>query len=148
MSAKEYLKKYDWLCANIKSKELDYQESLTIATSISAPTDGEKVSSSKLSDRTAKAGIDLAERKNELDELKLKAEGMKHIINLMIDRLEPNINYLQVISLRWLRHKKWEDIAEEMGYSLRQAQRIHGFALKELDIIYKDVIECHTHNKI
>lgn len=49
----------------------------------------------------------------------------------------------EVLELRYLRFLKWEDIAKQMNYSERQTLRLHGVALKKMQKMSPDVIECH-----
>lgn len=46
-------------------------------------------------------------------------------------------NEAEVLRLRYIKNKKWEEIALEMGYSWKQIHRIHSSALHNL----KDDIE-------
>ncbi|WP_294471503.1 hypothetical protein [uncultured Ruminococcus sp.] len=49
----------------------------------------------------------------------------------------------EVLELRYLRFLKWEEIAAQMNYSERQTLRLHGVALKKMQKMSPDVIECH-----
>lgn len=49
----------------------------------------------------------------------------------------------EVLELRYLRFLKWEEIASAMNYSERQTLRLHGVALKKMQKMSPDVIECH-----
>ena len=56
----------------------------------------------------------------------LKAEIMRRI-----KRVE-NTEYQTILELRYLCFKRWEEIAVEMGYSLRRLYELHDFALEEI----------------
>ena len=72
--------------------------------------------------------VDLENEINEdIDELiDLKAEIMRRI-----KRVE-NTEYQTILELRYLCFKRWEEIAVEMGYSLRRLYELHDCALEEI----------------
>ena len=72
--------------------------------------------------------VDLENEINEdIDALvDLKAEIMRRI-----KRVE-NTEYQTILELRYLCFKRWEEIAVEMGYSLRRLYELHDFALEEM----------------
>lgn len=48
-------------------------------------------------------------------------------------------NEAEVLRLRYIKNKKWEEIALEMGYAWAQIHRIHSSALKNLKMIHNDI---------
>ena len=72
--------------------------------------------------------VDLENEINEdIDALvDLKAEIMRRI-----KRVE-NTEYQTILELRYLCFKRWEEIAVEMGYSLRRLYELHDCALEEI----------------
>ena len=72
--------------------------------------------------------VDLENEINEdIDTLvDLKAEIMRRI-----KRVE-NTEYQTILELRYLCFKRWEEIAVEMGYSLRGLYELHDCALEEI----------------
>jgi hypothetical protein len=72
--------------------------------------------------------VDLENEINEdIDELiDLKAEIMRRI-----KRVE-NTEYQTILELRYLCFKRWEEIAVDMGYSLRRLYELHDCALEEI----------------
>ena len=50
-------------------------------------------------------------------------------------RTVPDENESEVLRLRYLKDKQWEEIALEMGYSWQHVHRIHGKALMNLVIM-------------
>lgn len=72
--------------------------------------------------------VDLENEINEdIDTLvDLKAEIMRRI-----KRVE-NTEYQTILELRYLCFKRWEEIAVEMGYSLRRLYELHDCALEEI----------------
>ena len=72
--------------------------------------------------------VDLENEINEdIDTLvDLKAEIMRRI-----KRVE-NTEYQTILELRYLCFKRWEEIAVDMGYSLRRVYELHDCALEEI----------------
>lgn len=56
----------------------------------------------------------------------LKAEIMRRI------KCVENTEYQTLLELRYLCFKRWEDIAVDMGYSLRRLYELHDCALEEI----------------
>ena len=56
----------------------------------------------------------------------LKAEIMRHIKHV------ENTEYQTILELRYLCFKRWEEIAVDMGYSLRRVYELHDSALEEI----------------
>lgn len=90
---------------------------------------------------------DLSGRMARLDSLEEDKE--KELCHMMqvYERVEKAINSLEneqerdVLFYRYIKGLTWLEIAEQMGYTERQAHRFHGKALAHLDL-RKDVIEC------
>jgi len=73
----------------------------------------------------------MVDLENEINEdidvlVDLKAEIMRRI-----KRVE-NTEYQTILELRYLCFKRWEEIAVEMGYSLRRLYELHDCALEEI----------------
>lgn len=70
----------------------------------------------------------------------------KHKIALEIIRRMPTAMYATIISMRYCtlnprtnRQFTWLEIAEQIGYTEVHTKRLHGEALKEADIIFKNI---------
>ena len=73
----------------------------------------------------------MVDLENEINEdidvlVDLKAEIMRRI-----KRVE-NTEYQTILELRYLCFKRWEEIAVDMGYSLRRVYELHDCALEEI----------------
>ena len=73
----------------------------------------------------------MVDLENEINEdidalIDLKAEIMRRI-----KRVE-NTEYQTILELRYLCFKRWEEIAVDMGYSLRRLYELHDCALEEI----------------
>ena len=69
------------------------------------------------------------ELKKEIDSLLGTKQYVKDLIGQVTDR-EGRI----ILEERYLQYDKWEEIAGEMGYTVRQIFRIHDVALMEISI--------------
>lgn len=85
--------------------------------------------------------IDLEQRINsEIDRLlELKLE-----IRKVIESVDNETEQL-LLRLRYIEYKRWDEIAEIMGYSKRQTTRLHGYALKKIKLSL-NVPKCPTRN--
>lgn len=52
----------------------------------------------------------------------------------------PNISTQQVLYYKYVQNRKYEDIADLMGYSLSQIFRFHKYGLREMKMIVNDSI--------
>ena len=126
MQAKQYLKQAYRLNERIKDKEdrLNDLKSMYISTgAIDYSKDRVQTSTSADAGFT-KQVIQIAdleeELKNDIERLKM----LKIKINIAIEQV-PDVDCSLVLSKRYILMKTWEQIADEMGYSLTQTHRIH-----------------------
>ena len=76
--------------------------------------------------------VDLQKQRSDLTEDRRK----KHERTLLaIAKVEDN-DEREVLTLRYALAKSWDDVAESMGYSVRNVYKIHGFALASFSKIY------------
>lgn len=61
------------------------------------------------------------------------ANRYKREIIQAIDTLD-NITYVEIIEARYITGKSIEDIAEDLGYSLRHVQRLYAMAVDDIEI--------------
>ena len=102
-------------------------------------TDGDKVQSSHDPDRIGKVIAEKTDLEDELmDEVLSSIDAMNDIIET-INRLS-DVTYQNVLHLRYidfdedtLQLKTWTEIADELNYSERWVQAIHGRALVEVE---------------
>ena len=71
----------------------------------------------------------------ELEQDKKRMKDLFIEISRTIDKLD-NVNEMLVLSKRYLLMKSWEEIADEMNYSLSQIFRMHKEALKDISKWY------------
>ncbi len=136
MGNKEYLNRAYLLDKLIKSKERERAELKELLTSISSQDFSSPVVSSSGEKNNANF-VKILDEISELDD-KLNKEinnylNVKKEIGELIDSVEdPNERLL--LRLRHIDFKSWAKIAEELGYSERQAFRIYRQALEKIKI--------------
>lgn len=133
MNAKEYLmqiSKFDALL-QIKQEELAELRAKAEVGSIRYESDG----SSKASRDTGKQEriyLNMIALKEEIqEETETYIRKRKEILNT-VEKLN-NANEIKVLYKRYFEFKKWEAIAEEYNYTIRQIHNIHGRALQHLN---------------
>ena len=78
----------------------------------------------------------------KIDEMEREIQGMidayvdkKRLIVSQIDAIPDELNY-EILFLRYINRKTFEEIATEIHNSYRNATRLHGKALKEFENMY------------
>ena len=131
MSTKDYLSQAYRIDQRINSKlaqVMSLRDLLSKATgTLSGAPKAATPNPHSMEDTIAKM-VDLENEINEdIDALvDLKSEIMRRI-----KRVE-NTEYQTILELRYLCFKRWEEIAVEMGYSLRRLYELHDCALEEI----------------
>ena len=148
MTAKTYLLQI--VDAERKIRRLQWQKDDLRATlysfGLSSPGDsGDRVQTSPDPDRLIAliSKIDSKERRisREIDalvDLKYRIAGE---IKQLDNPAHADVLYLRYVDLQNGRQRTWEDIAEMMGYAVRYTQTIHGQALREFYLRFKDSME-------
>lgn len=146
MNIKHKLQKYACVLEQSKDLEMRIAEVRSRMTSISSTQfdviPGGHSNSDKIADAIAKLSDLEAKYLNMIG--KLAKEEIE--INNLIDALE--LKEQQLIRLRYIDCKKWEDICYIMNYSWMHIHRLHGKILAKLEVTTKDVTECYTDNVV
>lgn len=137
MTAKQYLRQIYKLNEKIKDKQERINYLKSMSTSIGAiDYSKDKIQTSPSADAAFTNQImQIIKVEKELEKDKNRMKELFVEISRTIDQVE-NVNEMLVLSKRYLLMKSWEQIAEEMNYSVRQIHRIHSEALKH-------VTKCH-----
>ena len=131
MNTKEYLSQAYRIDQRINSKlaqVMSLRDLLGKATGTLSDTPKAATPNPHSMEDTIAKMVDLENEINEdIDALvDLKAEIMRRI-----KRVE-NTEYQTILELRYLCFKRWEEIAVDMGYSLRRVYELHDCALEEI----------------
>lgn len=135
MTVKEQLtlvRKQEFLLRDYEEELLDLRRR---AYSISSPQLSEKIQSnhqSSLDDVVMKLDLQARKVNEEWDKLLEMKKNAENLINLETDPVRRC-----VLHKYYIRGKSWEQVADEMNYSLRQITSFHGQALHDLEVIKK-----------
>ena len=143
MTAKDFLSQALWLDKIIDNK-IEQQERLrAIAEKVTVNVTSEKVSGSSgsispMEDTVVKL-IDLSHEIN--DEIDRFIDLQKEILDV-IQKLD-DMRYRLLLEMRYINGLDWEETASGLGYDTRYTMKLHGRALKEIDVILKEDTKRH-----
>ena len=142
MTAKQYLNRIRALRSAARTLETKEKELRAKAEGINAITYDRDAVQAPPKDRLTEAVIKMI----EVEERYARAVSDYHTAiqkrMQMIEALE-NPAHVQVLTLRYCREMRWEKVADEMNYSLRQTYRVHGRALQAFEKRYWAEIQNH-----
>ncbi len=132
METKEYLQqigRYDRL---INNKLVELAQYRSMACSVSAVKNDERVQSSPSYDTMDKIVSKIEQMENEIDMLVDRYIDNKRTIISQIDSMSDEMTY-QILFSRYVEQKTFEKMAIEMNYCYKQIIRRHGKALQEFE---------------
>lgn len=132
METKEYLQqigRYDRL---INNKLVELAQYRSMACSVSAVKNDERVQSSPSYDTMDKIVSKIEQMENEIDMLVDRYIDNKRIIISQIDSMSDEMTY-QILFSRYVEQKTFEKMTIEMNYCYKQIIRRHGKALQEFE---------------
>ena len=128
MTAKEYLKQYEYAVDRVRRYEEEYQNELTLIDAVRSVSDNDGMPhGSGISKPTENKAVRLADKSLRLVEARLKAiEIRQEIFDLIdsVDGIEGDVLYQRYINLH-----KWEEICVLLHYSWQGIHLIHRRAL-------------------
>ena len=134
MDPKEYLQQVQWLNLRINSQMKEREELMEMATSLSSPILGEKVTSSPTGDAGFQKSLDkvweLDEKINEEIDLLVNLRMQVHRV---IGHLK-NYNYQLVLRYLYINGYSIDEIAEKMNMTRRTINRWHKDALEQIEL--------------
>lgn len=129
MTAKEYLKRYRFISASVRSKLSQIDELRYYAQRLSPSARFDK--SGNVTDkvgRTVAKIVDLERAtQSDIDELVTVGENIRRAINGIDDE-----RMRLILTMRYINGYSWEKIAETLHYEKRQVFRLHGNALQKI----------------
>lgn len=134
MNAKEYLSQAYLLDQRINNK-LSQKEHLKSQTmKVTASYKQDKVSSTKQKSPMEEAIIKTIILEQEINKNIDELYRIKIDMTIFISEIEEPLNRL-LIDLRYIQGKRWDDIADYLGYNVRWVHKLHLKALKEADTL-------------
>ena len=138
MTAKQYLTKVDMLDRMIKNKLSEIYQLKTMACSITVSNDGDRVQKSSDKDRLGSSVVKIVDLERETDDLVDEFVDRRQKIIKQIDEIAAvNLDYYDILSMRYVGKRTFEDIAKNTGWSIRKVFSMHGKALKEFEIMFE-----------
>lgn len=140
MNAKEYLSQAWLLEKQVDSKLQQIAALRSSAEGLNQCIEAEPVSHSRNVSAMQDTVNKIVEAEIELNEEIVHLVDLKREIKEVINQVR-NVTYKLILEKRHLSFKKWEEIAEDLGYTARWAQIRYGEALEKVEEILegKDV---------
>lgn len=132
METKEYLQQIGRYGRLINNKLVELAQYRSMACSVSAVKNDERVQSSPSYDTMDKIVSKIEQMENEIDMLVDRYIDNKRIIISQIDSMSDEMTY-QILFSRYVEQKTFEKMAIEMNYCYKQVIRRHGKALQEFE---------------
>lgn len=125
----KYLNKVFELTKIKQRLEREYIQKLKEMDNISISCNEIKVS--RTISKVENKALDLVSLKKDIDLHNIKIEEVKREISCVIDKIEDD-TLKNLLRLRYLEFRKWEDIAYILNYTKRHIHRKHTEALEEI----------------
>lgn len=136
MDTKQYLGQIRRLDMMINNKIDELSVLKDMARSISAVKNEERVQSSPNFDKIGDTLCKISEMETEIDNLIDEYVDKKKIISSQIECISNDACY-NVLYMRYINMRTFENIADKMNYSFRQVMRIHKRALREFETCHR-----------
>lgn len=138
LTAREYLKQYEEAERLVRRLEIEYQEETEKIDTIKSSVGDGSPHSGAISKTVEIRAMRLADKALEWKKAELDAVQIRQQVVKVINEIPGEQG--DVLYERYINLKRWDDVAEAVGYSTRQVHRIHQAAL----VSVQDVLECHT----
>lgn len=136
MNAKAYLQQVEKINAIIQNKLIEKEQWMSMATSTTASSDGERVQSSGSQQKMADAVVRMLEAEEKIERYVDILVDTKQDVIRTIEML-PVIEY-DLLHKVYIQFKSIDEAAEMMGKSYSWATTVHGRALKHVQNILNE----------
>lgn len=136
MTAETYLNQIRMLDIKINDGLDELAQLKALATRVTSAMDGEMVNSSKDPDKLTNVVQKIIALKMKINSDVDKYVDIKREAVELLSRVE-NPKYYKILHSRYVLFKKWEQIADEMGYTYQWVNELHDDALLEFEKIMK-----------
>lgn len=134
MTAKTFLNQYQQSIITIKNLEAEAKQLEELALSCTIPTDREKIQASGLKDRIATLIVQATDLRFKIVDNRSEAIKKLQEVERVIACVK-NKEQRQILHMRYIENKRWEEIATEMYFSYKWVCTLHGRALLEVEQI-------------
>ena len=138
MKAKDYLEQISYYKVMLDIKLEELKEQKETIEGIGGMQISERVQTSPTNDAMDNTIIRLEKVSREIENTISDMLDKKEKVAAVINKID-NLKYREVLYRRYALCQSWETISEKMHYSIRQVQRLNGFALQEIEKVIKDV---------
>lgn len=129
MTAKEYLRQYEYAVKRIQRLEEEYEAELLLIDAVRSLSDNDGMPhGSGISKPTEDKAVRLADKAMRLVDAKREAIAVKQELFDFINSIDGDEG--QILFRRYVQLQLWKDIAVDMGYTERAVYKIHERALR------------------
>lgn len=133
MTAKEYLSQARWLDVQIDSKIEEVKSLHSLASKTTQTLSDMPGAKSRDSHRMENIIVKILMLENEINSDIDRLVDLKNEIHGVVRGIK-NEEYRMIIEKRYLNYQPWDQIAAEMGFSVDNVYKLHGKALKEVEV--------------
>lgn len=134
MYAKEYLKQYKEATRRVEIIQREYDEEMDLIDNIRSSLGGDGLPrSGEISKKVENQAIKLAEKAEELYQAQLAALRIQNKVFKTVMMVPGEAG--SVLYERYIQLHKWEEISDNVGYSVRQTHNLHRQGLEAIEKI-------------
>lgn len=134
MRAKDYLKQYEEAVRRVNILQREYDEEMDLIDNIRSSLGGDGMPrSGEISKKVENQAVKLAEKAEELYDAQLEALRLQNRIFKTVMMIPGEAG--SVLYERYIQLHKWDEIADSVGYSVRQTHNLHRQGLEAIDEI-------------
>ncbi len=128
MTAKEYLRQYEYADKRVKRLEEEYEAERLLIDAVRSVSDNDGMPHGNgISKPTEEKAIRLADKLQRLSDARLEAVGIRQELYDFIEGIDGEEG--EVLYCRYVRLLLWREVADELGYTERAVFKIHSRAL-------------------
>lgn len=138
MEAKDFLRQYKEIKAELKNLDTEITELVEQADNISVSYSLDKVQTSGLSDRVGNLAAKIADKTSEAINMRFSLSETLSEIVTVIKKVE-DYRQRRILYAYYIGGDSWQAIADELDLSRQWTCHLHGIALLEIDKIIKNI---------
>lgn len=139
MTAKEYLQQVRLKGAAVANLQREKENIRQLMYSIGDSIGGERVQTSRNNDRFGTLYGRIDEKERQIDEKIIELVEFKLKVSGEINELD-DARYINLLYMRYIDSRSWDEIAEDTEYSTRYILKLHGEALAAFEEKYSDML--------
>lgn len=135
MTTKQYLGQINRLDSMIQNKLTEIYQLKTMVCSVTVSSNKERVQTSGSKDKLGDMVSKIVDLESETDKIIDSFIEKRNKITNQIDQIE-NTDYYNVLSMRYVSKKTFEDISSATHWSIRKVFMLHDKAILEFEKLY------------